>query len=387
MAEPMVVWAVRTSHDRVFDPSAGDAVFLHAALARLQQLGASEAAARGQLFGAEIDAGAHAAARAALILPTGQLACSDFFELAPGGPLPAVEALVGNPPYVRYQDFNAAGGRGHELASEAGVALPRRASSWAPFLVHGVSFVAPGGRMAQVLPAELLHARYAEQLLAFLLASFERVALVTFEERVFEGVLEEVVILLAEGRGGQAGQAEHHACQNLLDFSAEALRRPQPRPARPRHGGRGRQDKLLFSLLEPAAQQLYARLAEDTRVCALGELASVNIGVVTGNNRFFLRCDQQAQGLDGRLLRVAISKAAHIPGALVTPQDVQRLRENGASLLLLAARADAEPDALATLAPLLAQGEADGIDRAYKCRVARPGGLSRARSGPRRICC
>ncbi len=51
------------------------------------------------------------------------------------------------------------------------------------------------------LPAELLTVNYAAPVRRFLMKRFARVRLVLFEERVFPGVLEEVVLLLAEGQG------------------------------------------------------------------------------------------------------------------------------------------------------------------------------------------
>lgn len=73
------------------------------------------------------------------------------------------------------------------------------ASSWAAFTVHAALYLHPGGRMGLVLPAELLSVNYAAEVRRFLLESFERVELVLFTERVFPGVLEDVVLLLAEG--------------------------------------------------------------------------------------------------------------------------------------------------------------------------------------------
>ena len=65
-----------------------------------------------------------------------------------------------------------------------GVGLTALASSWAAFVVHAVSFLAVGGRMGLVLPAELLSVNYAAPVREFLLRRFERVRLVLFDERV-----------------------------------------------------------------------------------------------------------------------------------------------------------------------------------------------------------
>ncbi len=68
-------------------------------------------------------------------------------------------------------------------------------------MVHATSFLRTGGRLALVLPAELLSVNYAAPVRRFLLDHFAEVRVVLFEERVFPGVIEEVVLLLAEGQG------------------------------------------------------------------------------------------------------------------------------------------------------------------------------------------
>src|SRR6185369_10957189 len=94
--------------------------------------------------------------------------------------------------------------RGLRAASRAGVQLSGLASSWAPFVVHASAFLAPGGRLALVLPAELLQVDYAAPVREFLLRRFGSVTVVSFEEAVFPGATVDAVLLLAE-EGGPGG--------------------------------------------------------------------------------------------------------------------------------------------------------------------------------------
>ena len=82
-----------------------------------------------------------------------------------------------------------------------GVRLSALASSWAAFTIHASEFLSDSGRLGLVLPAELLSVNYASEVRRFLLGRFAKVRLVLFEQLVFPGVLEDVVLLLAEGRG------------------------------------------------------------------------------------------------------------------------------------------------------------------------------------------
>lgn len=75
---------------------------------------------------------------------------SDFFDVAPTG---NYDAVVGNPPYVRYQDFaGEARSRSRAAALRAGVPLTALASSWAAFTVHAALFLRPGGAWGSCCP-------------------------------------------------------------------------------------------------------------------------------------------------------------------------------------------------------------------------------------------
>ena len=210
-------WAIRDRADQVLEPACGEAAFLLAAGERLRRLGAVGQLA-GQLHGVELhEASAQFARRA--IASAGldaDIQVGDFFTVADLGPF---DAVIGNPPYVRYQDFTGTARlRSQEAALRLGVALTGLASSWASFVIHAAHHLAPNGRMGLVLPAELLSVNYAAEVRRFLLQRFEKVQLVMFEERVFPGVLEEVVLLLAEGIG-PASQFRLCQARNLADLA------------------------------------------------------------------------------------------------------------------------------------------------------------------------
>ena len=385
MAEKMVAWAIRNPTDRALDPSFGGLVFLSAAHARLRELGATAEAASSLLYGCDLDEDAHAAARAhdVLGIPDEALVHRDFFEIAPDRDLPHAAALVGNPPYVRYQLANGAGDRGHRVAAAAGIKLTRLASTWAPFVLHSTAFVAPGGRLALVLPAELLHAQYADSVLRFVQQRFARTALAVFEQRVFPGALEEVVLLFAEGRGeGECDAVEVMECTTVEDFDVADLRHRMASratqalsetPAPSARNGRGRA-KLITQLLAEEARDLYDAVASGSypHATTLGQLASVDIGAVTGANDFYLLAADEEPQLARELLRPTISKAMHVRGARFTADDFDRLAAGGGRARMFVANADTPEELLATASAYLQRGKKRGIHERYKCRVRDP---------------
>ena len=270
-------WAIRTPTDRVLEPSAGEAAFLLAAGGRLRSLGADPGMQH--LHGVELHA--ESARTAASLLATRDLRAeikhSDFFDVAPKR---EYDVVVGNPPFVRYQDFKgSARAKSQAAALAQGVRLSALANSWAAFVVHSSAFLAPGGRMGLVTPAELLTVNYAAPIRAFLLQRFESIKLVLVEERVFPGVTEEIVLLLAEGEG-PTDHFELFQANSLADL-------PEMEQASwLKHTSEG-DGKWMEALLPQEAAELYRQQTHGPDFSPLAEWGDPTLGMVTGANSYF----------------------------------------------------------------------------------------------------
>jgi adenine-specific DNA methylase len=347
MAQFLVDWAVREKTDRVLDPSCGEAVFLDLACRRLVRLGAAQPA----VVGVELDRETARAARIAS--PESTIIEGDFFEQDIG----PCDAIVGNPPYVRYHYFKGiTRKRGLARAAEVGVALPELSSSWAPFLVHATTLLNRGGRLAFVLPAELLTSDYAEAIRTYLLKRFAKVTVVTFEERVFPGALIEVVLLLAEGDG--PGRLFVTRTLNLSTL----IEAPSAVPAEAPNG------KWTEQLLTPSTREAFR--ASFGALSKLGDHATVDIGLVTGNNSFFVINESAVNRLElpAGALRKALSRAGQLPAPMLSREEWE-IRRNHDEAVWLFAPASTDDD---RVRHYIQQGEATGVHKTYKCRIRTP---------------
>jgi tRNA1(Val) A37 N6-methylase TrmN6 len=335
LAETIAAWAVRRPEDAILDPSCGEGALLVPAVARLLALGTDPRRLPDQVAGVDLDGRAIARTRGALLsrhpgLRWGRLDERDFFDFADEhlGKL-AFDAVLGNPPYLRTQGRSRASkDRALGVARRLGAELTADASAWAPFVAAAAGFVRPGGRLAMVVPREALFVNYARPLLAMLERRFSKVELAPAEEARFDGALVRVAVLRAEGRG--TGRAEA--------------------PARA---------PWVWSRLPPECREAAARLLASPQLAPLPELGTLSIGIVTGENDFFLV--PPGRRLPERFLLPAISKPSHLAGA----------RLDRAPARLLAVPPDYAGGS-ALLDGYLAEGAARGIDRNYKCRTRKP---------------
>jgi tRNA1(Val) A37 N6-methylase TrmN6 len=353
-------WAIRSAGDKVMEPSAGDAAFLVAAVERLLKLGRGKAW-EPTVDGVEIHAHSAKIARQRVKEAGGKahVRLSDFFDVEPD---PAYEAVIGNPPYIRYQNFSGESRtKSREAALRGGVSLTGLASSWAAFTVHSALFLKPGGRLGLVLPAELLSVNYAAPVRQFLFSKFREVQLVLFAEQVFPGVEADVVLLLADGY--LEGPANHAVIRQAKDAASLAsLDAGQAwTPADPA-------GKWTGSLVADGALGPLRALLGSGRFVGLEYWGDTTLGIVTGNNRYFALSPARARELGigaSELLRLSPPGSSHLRGLALTQEQLAKLGREGQSTRLFYP-ADTPSGAAAKY---IEDGHRTGVDTAYKCRV------------------
>lgn len=282
-------WAIRTPSDLILEPSFGGCGFLVAARRRLESLGAEKP--KNQIYGCDIDDGAFEFLAEALGLPVDseRFIHKDFLSTRALVEWPKLfDATIGNPPYIPYQSI-AEDKRKNLIdnAESLGVTLGGKSSLWAHFLFHAVSFVAPNGRMAWVLPGSFLQADYAINIRKYLARSFSDVICILMHQRFFkaEGTEEETVVLLAKGRGEYESESSI-VFVDALDVSQLELVVEKWDAGKPI--GQPLIGRPSFLSVGEKLSELYKQVLSEASCCVLGDLLKINIGLVTGANKFFV---------------------------------------------------------------------------------------------------
>ena len=363
LANFLANWAIRTRRDRVMDPSCGEAALLLAAGRRLRALGGKTPVAGFDVHLPSIDAAHQLLAQQGL---RSDLQVADFFEVPCQS---RFDAVIGNPPYIRYQSFSGEGRlKAQQAALAQGVRLSGLANAWAAFAVHSAGFLKPGGRLALVLPAVLLSVNYAAPVRRFLLKHFGSVKLVMFEERVFPDVQEEVVLLLAEGQG-PTPQFDVFQIKGLDGLKAIMdMPEAEARPWTPVEAD----DKWTEALLPSAAASLYTKLIGNALFVELAQWGDSDLGMVTGNNNFFTLTVAEANRLGlkkSELRQISPPGSSHLRGLTFATKAFDELAQVGKRVFLFSPSAK-KPSKAATA--YIEQGESQGVHLAYKCAVRTP---------------
>ena len=385
VARWLAEWAIRSADERILEPSCGDGNLIVASMEALASLGATSDAIGRQVSGVELttDEAVKARNRAAAFGNhcSEAVVIDDFFgwferhfQQSDSGHL--YDVAIGNPPFIRYQSFpEPARTRAMSLMAEAGLKPNKLTNIWVPFVVAAVQSLRKGGRLAFVIPAELLQVTYAAQLRKFLTQRFDSIALVSCNELFFEGAEQEVLLLLAEGARGKADTET--ACQvKLVERNTVA----DVVATTPRNIARGIDEKAVCGdsekwlkyFLTSSEIEFMRELRLSQAATTLSQYASVDVGVVTGKNKFFVLSRDELRSLDieSCFLKLA-SRSAHLRGVIFSESDWQKLYDADEKVALLNMRSDLRKLTKSQMS-YINDGERHGYHLGYKCSIRSP---------------
>jgi hypothetical protein len=351
VAAELVNWALPDGRGRVLDPSCGDGEFLR------------------QLDGAVgVELCAENAAHAREAAPDANVLEADFFEWA-ATQGPSFDAVVGNPPFIRYQQFSGTTRKqALKLSRRIGVELNGLASSWAPFIAVSASLLEPGGRMAFVVPAEIGHATYAEPLIEGLCQSFSSLTLVAVRKKLFPHLSQDAWLLYAGGRGGSTGEIGFVP----VDRFTPDLNPDDPEKSIPLQAWREMGGRLRKFLLPASALKVYREMTRRGGVSQMGNVADVTIGYVSGDNDFFHfhRSAANMFEIPESCLRPTIRRGEQLTADYVDNRLIERWSGAGEEIWVLDLSDIQElPRAVRDY---LSSPRAEKAQERYKCRVRDP---------------
>jgi adenine-specific DNA-methyltransferase len=376
IADFLANWAIQSPECEVLEPSCGDGMVLAAAVEALIKKGADEQAVANHLVhGVEIDP--HEALKAAgrihdLGLTTSpvQIHIGDFFAYCKErlDKEHFFDAVIGNPPFIRYQNFlEEHRATAFYIMQQTGLHPNRLTNAWVPFLVASTLLLKKHGRIAMVIPAELLQVDYAAELRYFLSNYYSNIALVTFKKLVFDGIQQEVVLLLGERNGDThtgIRTIEFEGLEALSSYSHSDLSASELKPMD--HSA----EKWTRYFLDKEEIELLRTIRAHPGLVTAGHVIDVDVGIVTGLNEFFVLTEQQvkAQALEPYTHRI-VGRSGHLLGVIFSDEDWKANVEKQHPAFLLRS-----PDVPFGLLPgpvkeYVIKGEQKEMNKGYKCRI------------------
>ncbi|MBT3022860.1 MAG: N-6 DNA methylase [Candidatus Thiodiazotropha sp. (ex Lucina aurantia)] len=336
LAQIMARWAIRDPADTVLEPSFGGCCFVNASWDRLRALGHKSPFKK--LHGVDVDKSAFEHLR-------GRFTSQQFerrfvkgdYLLLPDNAFVAhkFDAIIGNPPYIGHAALTPEQRNQykHEL-QRRGLTLKGRPSLWAYFVLASLSRLKPKGRMAWVLPWSYLRSHYGAQLQSILQQNFSKLLVFAIEENLFlsEGTKERSVVLFAEGYTIDPTTAEEavYFCATFQDFRRRILGMVNDENTALHNSA------VTFCARSQAERKL-RRSTLTPQLRTLGELGTIDIGVVTGDMKTFMLTKSVAKllNLKKSAFQTCLIRSQHVPGLLLGESDINALDSQAVPTRLL----------------------------------------------------
>ena len=280
------------------------------------------------------------------------------------------DAVIGNPPFIRYHDFPEEHRQpAFALMRDEGLHPSRLTNAWLPFIVAATSALREGGRLAFVLPAELLQVMYASELREYLARNYSKLVLITFKKLIFPGIQEETILLLGVKGQNCIAEISFVELEGIPQLENTITETVEPVELDLDHA----REKWTQYYLTPKELGLIRQIEASSCFRPIRDYALVDVGIVTGRNQFFVLTKEQAEslGLIESCLPM-IGRSVQIPGVVLQAEQWEKQAVSNGRCYLL--QLGAVPRDLLTKSALsyVEQGEAQGFHQGYKCAIRSP---------------
>jgi len=274
------------------------------------------------------------------------------------------DLILGNPPYIRYQYLTE---KQRDIQSQIltshGMKSNKLINSWGCFLVACVQMLSDKGKIAFVVPAEILQVAYAEDLRLFLTDQLSKITLITFEKLIFPEIEQEVLVFIGE-KGGEEKGIRIVEMDTLDDFKTLDLSKNGYQKVQ--HV----KEKWTKYFISASELELIQKIRIDDRFAPFKKYGLINVGITTGNNDYFSVSKETEQLYDLQSATLPlIGRSSHAHGIYFTEKDWQSNVSEGKKAMLVSfsdAPFESYPDQHKEYIHL---GERSEQHKGYKCSI------------------
>lgn len=274
------------------------------------------------------------------------------------------DLILGNPPYIRYQyltetqrDIQS------RILTSHGMKSNKLINAWVAFLVACVQLLSENGKIAFVVPAEILQVVYAEDLRLFLSNQFSKITLLTFEQLVFPDIEQEILVFIGE-KGKEEKGIRIIELSDLEDFKKLNL------------NSNGFQklehvkEKWTKYFVSAEEIKVIQSIRDDKRFTKFSDLALINVGITTGNNTYFSvdKATNKQYDLSSVTLPL-IGRSSHVHGIYFTDSDWQENIQDNKRAMLISFPNTPYETYPTKHKEYIKLGEKNGENKGYKCSI------------------
>ena len=240
--------------------------------------------------------------------------------------------IIGNPPYIRYQYLTT-----FQREKQAEVLIKNKMksnkliNSWVFFLVACIELLEKNGKIAFVIPAEIMQVAYAEDLRKYLSKHLSKITIISFNELLFEDAEQEVVVLIGTKKDKEK---ECLISNSLYDNLNDFIKKYDENNLK--YEKILTNDKWTRYYLNEDENNVIEDIKKDKRFRRIGDIGLVNVGITTGNNDYFSLDDNYVKKYDlKKYTKPLIGRSSQTHGLVFNEDDWNKNVSKGVKAYLL----------------------------------------------------
>lgn len=366
IAKFLANWAIESDNDIILEPSCGDGQFIRQVISKMEELGVYGTDIKKHVLGIELDS--DEAAKAGYNNEA-NIVNSDFFTYYRDhiNNKKKFDVVLGNPPFIRYQEFNNEyRDIAFDIMKQLGFKPSKMSNIWMPFLVLASSILKEDGRLGMVIPTELFQVDYAAETRKFLTEFFEELILITFEKLLFEGAQQEVVLVMGKRKSENPGIRVYElTCDDdLKTLDIDNLDIVETKDIDVDT------EKWIKYFLTKSEIDILRKVRKNKELKLTTDLFEVNVGVVSGQNKFFIVNNEVVDEYNLKnSTRNIVGKSEHLKGLFFNNEDRIELQSSGKGMFLFTPNNEDVEKLSEGEQKYINFGEDHKYNTGYKCRI------------------
>ncbi|MFA1571898.1 N-6 DNA methylase [Vibrio tasmaniensis 1F-187] len=286
---------------------------------------------------------------------------------------PIFDGVLGNPPFIRYQFLEKNFQEQAQLVFEQlDLKFTKHTNAWVPFLLSSLALLKEGGRMGMVIPSEISHVMHAQSLRSYLGHICSKIVIIDPKEIWFEDTLQGAVIILAEKKKDSDEPSQGVGIVSVSGF--EFLNDDPDVLFDNTVGINGEtvEGKWTKATLDIDELKLIKKVIAHTDVRKFKDIAKVDVGIVTGANKYFLVNNETVTTYElDKFSHPMFGRSQHCPGIIYDEQQHIENQNQGLPTNFLYINEEYE-DLSVIVKSYIALGEVEEYHKRYKCRIRKP---------------
>ncbi|WP_080637464.1 Eco57I restriction-modification methylase domain-containing protein [Vibrio campbellii] len=268
---------------------------------------------------------------------------------------PIFDGVLGNPPFIRYQFLEKNFQEQAQLVFEQlDLKFTKHTNAWVPFLLSSLALLKKGGRMGMVIPSEISHVMHAQSLRSYLGHICSKIVIIDPKEIWFEDTLQGVGIVSVSGFEFLQDDPDV-LFDNTVGINGETV-----------------EGKWTKATLDINELKLIKKVIAHTDVRKFKDIAKVDVGIVTGANKYFLVDNETVTTYElDKFSHPMFGRSQHCPGIIYDEQQHIENQNQGLPTNFLYIDEEYE-DLSVSVKSYIALGEAEDYHKRYKCRIRKP---------------